>query len=362
MAADVRDGIEVAGDALSEGATIAGETLGGMAADIGEFVENVAEDSAIAAISVGSTMAEGLSGTASALEDLYTVMYGSDPNDRLESLSDLAETAWELPGIIGDKLSEGQQFIFTSTLSDTLFNGFDSLIPEWFVKGAESTAGEVWDNMGAIKDLADLAGFIPEGNQLAGLMGHAGIVKDALENFGLGDNPIYATVKSLVTDKIKGTITKYNPGVTLMDSLTTLLIGGSEASNIISPGKTIGGSINLVIDRMTDLYNGTDDAASRIDAGKYGGAIKVADETTELLADAVYNPETFAEDFNTVMTSDDFYDGLYDSNAALWRPAEGSWAIKRGACYVGETVTEGFIKIGDGVREMSSWLGDKFGG
>ncbi len=287
------------------------------------------------------------------LEDLYDSVFGT-PIDKVEGIIGLSEVAMELS-------VDASDFILTSTALNTIFDGFDSIVPSWFEEGAKDTANEAWDYMGATKDLMDLADLIPKDSTIPGIMDAAGMFKDALDNMGLGDSMGYAAVKSFMSNKIKSFIfdKDVNPGLVLMDVLTTVLIGESEASKIISPGKTIQGGANFIIDKITDVYNGTDDVSKRLKNGDYGGVWKVADESTELIADAVYNPNEFKKDFENVVTSDEFYDGMYDTNKALWKPKEGSWAVKRGACYIGEKTCEGFIKIADGVHMFSSWLGSK---
>jgi len=304
------------------------------------------------------------------LEDIIDQLIGEvigdtplgTPSDVLVGIDDfidILEGAYDLPGQIGDGISGAQDFVLTSGLIDRIFETYDGYIPNWITNAAEQTANESWDYMGVVKDLLDMNGSIPEGNPIAELMDWAGITKDALDNIGLGDNAVYAGIKSFLSNKIKGAIFDKDkqPGLIIMDMLTTIFAGGTKAGDIISPGKTIQGGANFIIDKLTDLYNGTDDVTGRLNNGKYGGAWQVANETTEVIADAVYNPDEFANDFSDVVTSDDFYDGMYQTNDELWQPAEGSWAIKRAGCYVGHQATEGLIKIADGTRQLASWLG-----
>jgi len=347
------DAIETIEEGIEEGSEYlddAIETIEEGIEEGSEYLDDLIEDFEDGVDSGLVVLEDGLEGAGDILEDLYTAMYGS-PEDRLDALSDLGET-----------FTSGQDLILTSGAADLLFDSFDSVIPEWFVKGAEQSAGEAWDYLGAVKDLTDLAGFIPEDSPIGGIMDVAGIIKDGLENFGMGDNAAYAGIKSFLSNKFKGAIFDKNPGLVIMDALTTIFAGGTGAGDIISPGKTIQGSANFVIDKLTDLVNGTDDAGQRLDGGKYGGVLKITDETTELIADAVYNPEEFSNDFENAVTSDDFYDGMYQTNQDLWKPKEGSWFIKRAGCYAGEKTFEGLIKVADGVHVFSSWLGSKFGG
>jgi hypothetical protein len=289
------------------------------------------------------------------LEDMYDSQFGN-PEDKLDSIISLGE---RLPPYIGDLINSGQDYVLTSNVIDQIFDTFDGAVPDWFTKGAADTADEFWDYMGATKDLLDLADYLPEDNPVGDFMGNMGILKDALGNLGEGDNAVYAGVKSFISNKVKDFIfdKNKNPGLILMDTLTTIFAGGTDAGNIISPGKTIQGGANFIIDKITDIWNGTNDVDKRLQTGHYGGVWKVADDTTELMADAVYNTKQFSKDFVDVVTSDEFYDGMYDTNKQLWKPKEGSWAVKRAGCYVGEKTCEGLIKIADGVHELSNWLG-----
>lgn len=295
-----------------------------------------------------------------AAEDIYDLIFGT-PEEKLDSVISLGELGYELPGELGDLISSAQDFVLTSAIVSTIFEKYEGLVPDWFTEGAEQTANEAWDYMGIAKDL--FGDYLPEGSPISDIMDWAGIAKDALDNIGMGDNAVYAGIKSYLSNKIKSLAfdTKLNNpsalGLVVMDMLTTILAGGTKAGDIISPGKTIQGGANFIIDKLTDLYNGTDDVSKRLKDGKYGGTWKVADDTTEFIADAVYNPDEFKKDWENVVTSDEFYNDMYKTNEDLWKPAEGSWAVKRAGCYVGQKATEQFINVAKGVKDLSSWLG-----
>jgi hypothetical protein len=293
------------------------------------------------------------------LEDLQDLMFG-DPEEQLEVLKDWAEKGYELPGEIGDAISKGQDFVLTTSVMDKIFDTYDDFVPDWFEKAAEQTANEAWDYMGVAKDM--FGSYLPKGSPISGLMDAAGIIKDTLDNIGMGDNAVYAGVKSFVSNKIKSLVfdtSLNNPSalpLAIMDTLVTIFAGGTDAGDILSPGKTIQGGANFIMDKITDMYNGTDDVSKRLKGGKYGGSWKEMDNLTKFVADSAYDPN-FKKDFDNVVTSDEFYDGMYKSNDKLWKPKEGSWAIKRAGCYVGKKATEQFINVAHGVKKISSWLG-----
>jgi len=337
----------------------AAEDLEDLVEDASDYIDELSEDAADfideAQDYIKDRLEDGDYDVIDVLEDIYDSQFGN-PEDKLDSIISLGE---KLPPYIGDLINSGQDYVLTSNVIDQIFDTFDGAVPDWFTKGAADTADEFWDYMGATKDLLDLGDYLPEDNPVGDFMGYAGIVKDALGNLGEGDNAVYAGVKSFISNKVKDFIfdKNKNPGLILMDTLTTIFAGGTDAGNIISPGKTIQGGANFIIDKITDIWNGTNDVDKRLQTGHYGGVWKVADDTTELMADAVYNTKQFSKDFVDVVTSDEFYDGMYDTNKQLWKPKEGSWAVKRAGCYVGEKTCEGLIKIADGVHELSNWLG-----
>ena len=337
----------------------AAEDLEDLVEDASDYIDELSEDATDFIDEVQDYIEDNLSDdeydVIDVLDDIYDSQFGN-PEDKLDSLISLGE---KLPTYVGDLINSGQDYVLTSSVVDQIFETFDGIVPDWFENAAEDTANEVWDNIGVVKDILDLGGYIPKDNPLDNFIGNMGILKDALGNIGEGDNAVYAGLKSFISNKVKSAIfdKNKNPGLIIMDTLTTIFAGGTEAGNIISPGKTIQGSANLLIDKITDLWNGTDDVDKRLETGHYGGALKVADDTTDLIAEAVYNPKEFKKDFADVITSDEFYDGMYDTNKKLWKPKEGSWAIKRAGCYVGEKTTEGLIKVADGVHELSKWLG-----
>lgn len=357
---DINEGVDILEDTyddtvedISDGIDILEDTLDGTIEDIGDGLEALGEE-----LDILSDMdIIGDHSIDSIMDDLYDNFFG-DPTERLDSMISLADLGLDAIKDTGGLISDLQDSILTSDAMDTIFDAYDNYIPDWFEQGAADTAGEVWDYMGATKDMIELAGYLPDDTPISDIMDYAGIAKDAFENIGLGDNAAYAGIKSFLSNKFKGAIFDKNPGLKIMDALTTVFAGGSDAANIISPGKTIQGSANFVIDKITDLVNGTNDVDSRLDNGNYGGVLQVADDTSEVIADAVYNQDA-RDAYTNAVTDDSFYEGMYETNAQLWKPKEGSWAIKRAGCYVGQKTFDSLIGVAEGVKNISWWLGSK---
>jgi len=66
-----------------------------------------------------------------------------------------------------------------------------------------------------------------------------------------------------------------------------------------------------------------------------------------------------AQDLEDVLTDDDFYRNMRETNRELWQPAEGSSSLKKGILYVGEKAFDGWIQIAEATKDTSRYLGGK---
>src|SRR6056297_2899867 len=236
---DAEDLAEDASDYIDEVVEDAEELV----EDASDYIDEVVEDAEDMVEDAQDYIEDSLSDdeydVMDVLDDIYDSQFGN-PEDKLDSLISLGE---KLPPYIGDLINSGQDYVLTSSVVDQIFDTFDGIVPDWFENAAEDTANEVWDNIGVVKDILDLGGYIPKDNPLDNFIGNMGILKDALGNIGEGDNAIYAGIKSFISNKVKSAIfdKNKNPGLIIMDTLTTIFAGGTEAGDIISPGKTIQG-------------------------------------------------------------------------------------------------------------------------
>src|SRR6056297_2902031 len=239
-AQDVAEDLYEDGEELVEDAS---DYVDELVEDASDYIDEVVEDAEDMVEDAQDYIEDSLSDdeydVMDVLDDIYDSQFGN-PEDKLDSLISLGE---KLPPYIGDLINSGQDYVLTSSVVDQIFDTFDGIVPDWFENAAEDTANEVWDNIGVVKDILDLGGYIPKDNPLDNFIGNMGILKDALGNIGEGDNAIYAGIKSFISNKVKSAIfdKNKNPGLIIMDTLTTIFAGGTEAGDIISPGKTIQG-------------------------------------------------------------------------------------------------------------------------
>lgn len=385
----VDDMSEMAGDAIdfiAESADVAEDTIKHTVSDMDDMIDDTSD-----AISDGiDILSETWSATSADLTDIYEGL--TDPaimNETIANtygdLADIASDIYENPDILWDTLTTSsaditgiiqglQDNLLTSDSIDWIADNFDALVPDWVVKAAADSAGEAWDLIGNIKGLGDLAGVIPDGNPLADFLGNAGIVKDALENFGKGDNPIYATIKSWASNAVKGAATSMTlaDGTTamsptgVMELVSNIFLNGTGADTIVNPGKTIQGTANFIMDSVADLLNGTNDTASRLEAGDYGGFYQTMNQAFAETADAVYNTSDFVQRLEENYTIGEFFDDMRTNNTNLWKVKEDSFMTRafdqlasqpgsifqvinnRNASLLGEKAFEAITYVGEG--------------
>jgi len=173
-----------------------------------------------------------------------------------------------------------------------------------------------------------------------------------------GDSIPYALTKATASAELMGYIGKKNPGLAVMELVNFVGFGGSKASDIISPGKTIGGTFNALCDLVTDQIQGTDTVYDAAQAGKYGGAVKSLTGAAALGGEALGDPQQFAGDWSNVVTDDQFYQNMYDSSYDLWKPPPGAGTFKRTLCATGELATDAAIKAAELTAKGAQWAGD----
>lgn len=379
----VDDLIEEGEDFIDRGVDAAealGEDLSEMAEDAGEFIGE-------GAVLAGQFLDLG--------EDMYDVLFDSDLESKYDSLISFVD---KLDPFF-DNITEGHEAILDSKYMDYIIDFYDNSGIDWLAEGAVDTFNEAKGSAGnfvelfnnvkgleKIKDLTsylsslnnkhitefmdkaggilkfDMEKYLPKGSIASTGWKNLGVFIDALDNIGKGDNVAYAGVKSFLSNAVKDAAfgKNGNPQLAIMDALVSIFTGGTEGGKIISPGKTIQGGANFIIDKFTDLYNGTDDVSKRLQSGDYGGLWKVADDTTKLAAEAVFNTSEFANDLANVIMDDEFYNDMYETNRQLWKPAEGSWAIKKAGCYVAEKAFESILSHADNVHKITKWFANLF--
>lgn len=191
-----------------------------------------------------------------------------------------------------------------------------------------------------------------------------GIGKDAWENIQNvdieggrlieGDGWLKATGKSVAVNLIMGKILENNPPVAVMEAATSLLAGGTEAGDIISPVTTMKGAFNLVIDTIHGEATGSDIALKRANAGVYGPNIQNLSRGMELGFEAAKDPKRFLKEFGDVVIDKEFYKNMYDTAGTMWRTEDGTqtWAGT-----VAEPATQMGVAIAETVSQMAHAAG-----
>ncbi len=375
---------------------IMGDTLDETMEDISEFIDDVDDtlESTADAVAEGMQILEDTWGMSEQdLIDLYTDLM--DPEIMTETLSNtyeelggllqdvydnpeiLLETLTESSGELSNILNDLQDYILTSDNVDWIFDGLEANIPDWIVKSADQAGNAILNMFGNVQGIMNGLNLIPENNPLNSFFGNAGIIKEMLDNIGKGDNAIYAGIKSYIANTVKGALLDgknllngKNPAA-LMELVSNIFLGGTEADKIVNPGKTIQGTANFLMDYVSDCINGTNDTAKRLAGGDYGGFYQVMDQTFMNATDAAYNPTDFLQlmrgNYSTV---DSFFEDIIKNNHNLWQVKENSYITRafdslaeptgsmfqvinnRTASRLGEMIFDGLTYMGQGATHL----------
>lgn len=381
MSETIDETVEDVGDLANDltDPEIMSETIDETIGDVGDLADDLTDP---------EIMSETIEET---VEDLGEI--GDSIADGIDELGeeatdfvDLLEDAWDMTE---EELSDFYDDLMDpENMGDTLVSTYDDFVNiagdignqindnmDWIIDGSEGTAKDLWEFMGNVKGLSDLLGLTPNGSLPVKMLGPAGIIKDALENFGLGDNPLYAGIKSWASNAVKGNLTDGTP-VGLMELASNIFLGGTKADEIVNPGKTIQGTVNFVMDYFSDIVNGTNDTATRLDGGKYGGFYQTMDQAFEEAADAVYDTSNFINRLSENYTIDEFFGDMRTNNHDLWRVNEDGFTTKifdrlasqpgsifqvvnnRTACRLGEMVFDGLTYMGQGTAHAADFIAE----
>lgn len=199
--------------------------------------------------------------------------------------------------------------------------------------------------------------------KIGNAMWYFDVVNDTFKNVEKGDSYIDAALKSWGSNYLTYGVTQTSPStsaaVALYEAVNWILLGGSRAGEITSHMNTLKEGANYIYDKVKDAVFGTNEATQRLDSGHYGDNLKNWHQGTEIVAEWTYNEGQMMQDLTDVVTNDDFYRDLYETNRELWKPAEGSWAPKRAALYIGEKAFDGWIHIAEATKDISRYLGGK---
>ncbi|MBN2027373.1 MAG: hypothetical protein JW854_11500 [Actinobacteria bacterium] len=197
--------------------------------------------------------------------------------------------------------------------------------------------------------------------KIGNAMWYFDVFNDTLENVEGGDSYIDGALKATGSNYLTYGVTETSASsaVALYEAANWVLLGGSRAGEITSHMSTLKEGANYVYDKVKDAVFGTEEAAKRLDDGHYGENLRNWQHGTEIVAEWTYNEGQMAQDLEDVLTDDDFYRNMRETNRKLWKPAEGSWRLKRSILYIGEKAFDGCIQIAEATKDTSRYLGKK---
>ena len=128
-----------------------------------------------------------------------------------------------------------------------------------------------------------------------------------------GDSMPKAALKAIAGVKISGAVMDANPALGIADLASTIVLGNTQAGDLLTPSNNIKNAVNLLTD-MASLSD-RDYITAGIQSGKYGTMLKTYSEIPDFVADVSSN---IGESLD-VVTSDEFFDNLHDGIEDMYK-------------------------------------------
>lgn len=128
-----------------------------------------------------------------------------------------------------------------------------------------------------------------------------------------GDSMPKAALKAIAGVKISGAVMDANPALGIADLASTIVLGNTQAGDLLTPSNNIKNAVNLLTD-MASLSD-RDYITAGIQSGKYGTMLKTYSEIPDFVADVSSN---IGESLD-VATSDEFFDNLHDGIEDMYK-------------------------------------------
>jgi hypothetical protein len=315
---------------------------------IQEALKNQTEDAEKMQDAIEKTLSE------KAMEELKKILIGPDnvPPDKMPP--GYAEWAKEMlgAGFIQDFLKGGAKETF-----NTCFEQLKQL----YNSNLDGTALGDLIKQDIFNDLKGAAKYKSWANTMDNTLKYGGAIMDALDWYGKGDSALDAAIKGFGNAELMSYIGTKVPAMGIMEFANFVAFGGTEAANVISPGKTITGTTNYIYDMITKDPKVLEE---RMRNGDYGPNVKNFVDGNRIINDAIKDPEDFKRAWNEFATineeggSDSFTD-MYKTSEDLWKVPEGThdYSPRRLFSWIGKKTTDGVIAAGETAGRTGSWLG-----
>lgn len=234
-----------------------------------------------------------------------------------EKIGDLLDwSAGDDAGLAGNLINLGGEGYknYIKPFQDKLWNNIASDYMDTIkVATKDRIAGKVISGVGKVGKFA------------GSTLGWLGIAGDAYTNTKAGDNAVYATAKSYVTNNFVGAITEKNITLVGLDAANQFCFGGTKASGICSPTGNIKNVANLAIDSASTVFTGnTDEVAKRTQDGVYGDNVKNLADSASMVVDAIEDPSKFGDEFYNYAFTDRAFDEAQKSLEEIFKSEDGT--------------------------------------
>ncbi len=225
------------------------------------------------------------------------------------------------------------------------------------VDQARNNARRAWSQLAKIKRRSKMMGTI--GDVLSIL--DVGI--DTIRNLCEGDNLIHAYTKSAASNYMCLKLTSRHPELTTYELVTQLLLGDSEAGDIVSASNFIKGPIQMAYD---GAFKGSRVVYKRLLQGKYGLWYKYVYEAylemkewakldVNILKEILDNEGLSAGLKGKVDNLGEFVDGVHQRIDEVFKVSKDSFKVTKIAVGVTKKSLHGLVNLGEGiVRTITS--------
>ena len=225
------------------------------------------------------------------------------------------------------------------------------------VDQARDNARRAWSQLAKVKRRSKIMGTVGD------ILSILDVGVDTIRNLCEGDNLIHAYTKSAASNYMCLKLTSRHPELTTYELATQLLLGDSEAGDIISASNFIKGPIQMAYDAA---FKGSQVVYKRLLQGRYGLWYKYVYEAylemkewakldVNILKEILDNEGLSAGLKGKVDNLGEFVDGVHQRIDEVFKVSKDSFKVTKIAVGVTKKSLHGLVNLGEGiVRTITS--------
>ena len=225
------------------------------------------------------------------------------------------------------------------------------------VDQARDNARRAWSQLAKVKKRSKIMGTVGD------ILSILDVGVDTIRNLCEGDNLIHAYTKSAASNYMCLKLTSRHPELTTYELATQLLLGDSEAGDIVSASNFIKGPIQMAYDAA---FKGSQVVYKRLLQGRYGLWYKYVYEAylemkewakldVNILKEILDNEGLSAGLKGKVDNLGEFVDGVHQRIDEVFKVSKDSFKVTKIAVGVTKKSLHGLVNLGEGiVRTITS--------